>query len=135
MRRTTGSVLAALAVLVFAGVTFAGVQKATSLDGKSFEVQLVKDGSTGGTPDTLSFDDGMFDSSACHPYGFGKSTYTAKSSEDAISFQVHATSKDNKSEEIWNGVVRGEQIHGTVKMTDPKGTVTRYKFTGKMVTT
>lgn len=135
MKRTTSFALAALAFLVLGGLTVAVAPKATALDGKSFEVQLMKYGSYEGTPDTLSFANGTFDSSACHQYGFGKSMYTVDSSNDAlVSFHVHAVSKD-RSQEDWSGTVQGDRIHGTVTMTDSKGTMTRYKFKGKMVTT
>jgi hypothetical protein len=76
----------------------------------------------------------MFDSSACHAYGFGKSVYTAHSMGKAITFQVRATSKD-KSKETWNGTVEGNNIHGTVKMTDPQGKVKNYTFKGMKATT
>jgi len=120
----------AFAMIVAAGMSVVAADKAPSLDGKSFHVQLMKGDAKTGDPDTLSFAAGMFDSSACHQYGFGKSAYTSKNAGSKISFQVHAVGKD-ESKQVWNGTVDGNKIHGTMTQTDPKGTVTTFRFEGE----
>lgn len=134
MNKTSRLVVLAFALFLIAGMTIAAAEKKASLDGKSFEVQLMKSYATSGDSDTLSFADGMFDSSACHQHGFGRSAYTAKNTGSAVTFEVHAVAKDQQTKELWKGTVEGNSIHGTMKLTDPKGTVTHYEFQGEMKT-
>jgi hypothetical protein len=134
MSRTSRLVMTALAILAVVGMTVAGAAKAPSLDGRSFAVKLMKADAKTGDADTLRFSNGMFDSSACHVYGFGESTYTAKNVGKTITFEVHAVAKD-ASKQTWNGTVEGNRIYGTMKLTDPKGMVTHFKFKGEMRTT
>lgn len=130
MQRTSRLGVFAFALLVAAGMSVAAVEKAPSLDGKSFEVQLTKADAKKGDPDTLTFANGMFDSQACHTYGFGQSVYSVKNVGKAVTFEVRAIAKD-RTEQVWNGTVEGKKIHGTMKLTDPEGKVTRYHFKGE----
>jgi hypothetical protein len=132
MKRITVIALAISALVIAAGMTAAEARNRALLDGKSFEVVRVREGAKSGEPDTLSFADGMFDSTASHGYGFRRSAYTARSAADIFTFEVHATAKD-RSKELWRGTVEGSTIYGTVKLTTPDGAVTRYSFRGERV--
>lgn len=119
--------IVAFGLLFIAGVSARGAVEKKALDGKTFTVKLMKGDAKGGDTDTLTFKNGMFDSSACHQYGFGESGYTAKAEGAKVAFEVNATSKTN-DKQVWSGTVDGATIQGTMKMTDPKGIVTVFRF-------
>ncbi len=84
---------------------------AGALDGKSYEIKL----SVAGEQlhdDTLVFDGGKFESTACTGFGFPQWTdYTTSGDPSAIAFHVvtHHPSGDSID---WNGIVRSDSIEG-----------------------
>ena len=82
-----------------------------ALDGKSFEVTL---SIAGEQPqrDTLVFNRGKFQSTACTGFGFPRWTeYTASGDPSAIAFHVVTHHPSGDSIE-WNGIARGDSIEG-----------------------
>jgi len=130
MFRTSRLGMLGFALLVAAGMLMAATEKKASLDGKSFAVQLIRSGSKTGDSDTLSFVNGKFDSMVYHKYGFTQSEYKAKNEGKSTTFEVHAVATD-QSQEVWTGTVEGNEIRGTMRRTDPMGSVTYYQFRGE----
>src|SRR5579885_3154744 len=58
------------------------------LDGKVFEGTVGSKGEKEGKPETITFKDGKFNSSACAAYGFGDGAYTAKKRGKGIEFMA-----------------------------------------------
>ena len=82
-----------------------------ALDGKSYEVTLSVAGEQP-QKDTLVFNGGKFESTACTGFGFPQWTeYTASGDPSAIAFHVvtHHPSGDSID---WNGIVRSDSIEG-----------------------
>jgi hypothetical protein len=82
-----------------------------ALDGKAYAVTLSIAGEQP-QKDTLVFNGGKFESTACTGFGFPRWTeYTASGDPGAITFHVvtHHPSGDSID---WNGVVRGDSIEG-----------------------
>lgn len=80
------------------------------LDGKTFVATVDNE------KDTLTFADGMFHSSSCDEYGFGKGNYVARQTDNGIAFEAKTTSADN-GEMIWAGTIRGDTIKGNYHWT------------------
>lgn len=84
------------------------------LEGRKFDTQAGLIGKPAHIPsDILSFADGKFHSSDCDQYGYGKGTYKATSSGDAVTFEVE-TYSEQYGRNVWKGVVRGDMIEGTM---------------------
>jgi hypothetical protein len=84
---------------------------AGALDGKSYEVKLSIAGEQP-QKDTLVFNGGKFESTACTGFGFPRWTdYTTSGDPSAIAFHVvtHHPSGDSID---WNGIVRSDSIEG-----------------------
>jgi hypothetical protein len=82
-----------------------------ALDGKSYEVTLSLAGEQP-RKDTLVFNGGKFESTACTGFGFPQWTeYTTSGDPSAVAFHVvtHHPSGDSID---WNGIVRGDSIEG-----------------------
>jgi hypothetical protein len=79
---------------------------ADPLEGKIFVTLL------DGDNDLLSFQNGMFHSSSCDEWGFGKGAYTTEETGDAISFRATTTSAKDGSM-VWTGTVQGRSIKGS----------------------
>jgi len=123
------------AVLLFATLAWgrsnkAQPQRSGALDGTKWSVTITPL-AKGEKPvaDKLVFDRGMFDSTACHQYGFGKAAYTAKREKGATSFT--STTRNAKEEIIrWQGKVMGQKISGTMTWRAKQGAAKNYKFAG-----
>ena len=106
---------AALAAAVFTSLAFApaAFAQTAALDGKAFVADAGMKGKDADEKgDTLSFAGGMFHSSACDQYGYGKAAYKATQVGDAIQFEAETMSeKDGRL--TWKGTVRGSDIEGT----------------------
>jgi hypothetical protein len=89
------------------------VAQTASLDGRAF----VADAGEKGKPadekgDVVTFSGGMFHSSSCDQYGYGKGAYKASQAGDTIQWEAETTSeKDGRL--VWKGTVRGSEIEGT----------------------
>ena len=82
-----------------------------ALDGKSYEVTLSIAGEQP-QKDTLVFNGGKFESTACTGFGFPRWTeYTASGDPGAIAFHV-VTHHPSGGSIDWNGVVHRDSIEG-----------------------
>ena len=109
--------------------------KAGMLDGTKWSADLMspKKGAKP-MPDTLSFEKGMFDSIACHAYGFGNGRYMGKKGKaGAMSFSATTTS-EKSGRMNWRGAVKGDTVSGTLVWTPKKGKAETWKFSGKKTT-
>lgn len=64
----------------------------------------------------LSFEDGLFYSSACNEFGFDSAPYTLKRDGDALAFR--AVLRDQDGSEVWAGRIVGNDVEGTVTRAD-----------------
>jgi len=64
----------------------------------------------------LSFEDGIFYSSACNEFGFDAAPYTLKRDGDALAFR--AVLRDQDGSEVWAGRIIGSDVEGTVTGAD-----------------
>ena len=104
-------ILAVLCAVTFgaAGPSFAVTGL---LDGKVF---IADAGEKGKAPDekgdVITFQDGLFHSSACDQWGYGKGQYKAVVEGEVINFETETTSpKDGRL--VWKGTVKGDTIEG-----------------------
>jgi hypothetical protein len=105
-------------------------QQAGLLDGKTYQVELQgKDGED--ISDTLIFQRGTFDSTACRQYGFSAVPYQATRQDDG-SIKFQALAKSGEASNQWNGVVKGDSIEGTVSMKKPGGEACDCSFKGSV---
>ena len=82
------------------------------LDGRTFVGETGSKGKKADGPDTLTFANGLFRSSACDSYGFGEAPYVTSLVKDGVRFE--ATTKSTLHGKIvWSGVIRGDQLEGT----------------------
>jgi len=87
------------------------VVAADALDGKSYEVTLSMPGEQP-EKDTLVFNGGKFQSTACTGFGFPAWTeYTASGDPSAIAFHV-TTHHPSGGSIDWNGIVHRDSIEG-----------------------
>jgi len=106
--------------------------KAGMLDGTKWTVDLMspKKGAKP-MPDTLTFEKGMFESSACHAYGFGTGKYRGKMEKaSAMGFSA-ATTSEKSGKMDWKGTVKGDAVAGTMVWHPKKGKMETWKFSGK----
>lgn len=82
------------------------------LDGRTFEVQMGKKGSSEGQPNTLTFLSGTFLSAHCVNFDFPQSEYRATRGSNSIDFEVRARSYTEGYMD-WKGTVRGDRIEAT----------------------
>ena len=117
--------LGCLVILFFGLAVFpAHAEEPGLLDGMKFEGSLTEDGSEAAPfEDTLSFENGMFLSAACVPYGFGKAPYKATKEGDTIKWSAVVPSSETKGDKAeWSGTVVGDKLTG--RMTWMKGNET-----------
>ena len=113
------------ALLLGSAVDAAGNGK---LDGKTFQGAMVEDGTDKLVHDTLSFDKGMFHSSACDSFGFGKASYTIKPDG---SFEA-TTLSEKEGTMQWRGMVSGNLISGEVLWLKPGKEPVSYTIRGTL---
>ena len=99
------------------------------LDGRTFAVQLVKEGKPD-DPDNLIFDKGTFDSTACRKYGYVKTAYTIKKEGETTTFKASSTSEEY-GVNYWTGTIKGDAITGKMVWDNGKKKV-NYTYTGKL---
>jgi hypothetical protein len=104
---------------------------AASLDGRSYEVTLDIPDSTP-VKDTLRFDRGRFESTACTALGFPEwSDYSTRSESDGVVFHVLAKHPSGTTMN-WNGSVqRGGSVEGTADR-NMNGKTDRIRFKGSL---
>jgi hypothetical protein len=114
--------MGALLALFFVGAAWAGKGK---LDGKTFQITMVEpDKKT--YADTLTFKNGMFDSSECTKYGFKSAPYSG----DATAFTATAKSEKEGTAE-WSATVKGDQIEGKLVWTKAGQPTYTYTFSSQ----
>jgi len=91
------------------------MDSSVSLEGRVFEGVVLECGKTVGDPDTLTFANGRFRSSACDRYEYGDGPYTATRVPDGIRFTAE-THSPRYGALKWHGVVRGRRLDGTLTM-------------------
>jgi hypothetical protein len=93
-----------------------GAAGAGSLDGTSYEVTLAYPGEAA-MQDTLRFQGGRFESTACTAHGFPQwSDYSATPESGALAFAVLTRNPDGTTVD-WRGTVRGEVVDATATRT------------------
>ncbi len=111
MRKTRALAGAVLLVLC------AGYQPALAdtglLDGKVFVGEAGEKGKPADEKnDTITFANGLFHSSTCDQWGYGKAAYKTSGQGDAIAFESETVSpKDGKL--AWKGTLSGDKMEGT----------------------
>jgi hypothetical protein len=99
-----------------------------ALDGKSFLGKMSDPtDSTKIYNEGISFQHGMFHSTACDTFGFKAASYTTKKDKGVIEFSSTTTSnKDGHTSQMkWNGTVKGNELIAIAQMTvdgKPQGT-------------
>ncbi len=116
-----------LSVAVVARVTDEGMSG--PLDGKTFDITFVDQGTGEGTADTLIFVNGTFDSVEFRKYGFGKTPYEATREPEAEdwTFTAEAVSPE-EGMTTWVGTVRGVTIEGTMEWAKTAQDPVHYEF-------
>ena len=92
-----------------------GAASRDALDGRSFDGIVIECGKTSGDADRLIFKDGRFRSTACDQYGYGDGPYKATRSGETVVFEAE-TESPQYGKLLWNGVVRGPRLDGTMTM-------------------
>ena len=105
--------------------------KKSMLAGSKWQVDLTPPGKGAkAMPDTLTFEKGMFDSSACHAYGFGNGAYKAKKAKAGMDFTA-ATKSAKEGKMSWSGKTEGSKISGTMMWQKKKGRAQKFTFSGR----
>ena len=101
------------AVLLLAGPWAGPASAQTSLEGRRFDTQAGLVGKPAHVPsDILSFADGLFHSSDCDQYEYGKGKYTSSVEADgSIRFEAETVSP-TYGRNTWKGRVVGRSIEG-----------------------
>ncbi|MCB1045290.1 MAG: hypothetical protein KDC35_20280 [Acidobacteria bacterium] len=84
----------------------------SSLDGMKFVGSVVEHDKTEANEDTLVFENGMFQSMGCVPYGFAPAPYVAVKVGTDIGFSSSASSEHEGTIE-WKGTVHGNDLEAT----------------------
>jgi hypothetical protein len=112
---------------------FTGTKLSGPLDGMTFEGMVCPGEAKTGDKDRLVFSNGAFDSNACRPYGFTMAPYAANRGADGTHFSADAINCDGEKNH-WEGLVRGDDISGTLQHSNAAGKVTdKYRFEAKLV--
>ncbi len=101
-----------------------------SLDGKTFSGTVGQKGKTDGQADGFVFKDGKFESTLCTTFGYGQGVYKTEAKTDAIGFTAETASTTGGKKQ-WQGMVKGDQIAGTV-ISIENGKTTESWFKGKL---
>jgi hypothetical protein len=99
-------------------------------DGRVFSVELVGSDGKEPQPDTLVFDGGRFESTACREYGFVGATYTGSNTDGGARFETSPRSSTSGTT-AWTGTIRGDSIDGTMLWTETSGKVSEFRFQGR----
>ena len=86
-----------------------------TLEGRKFLGIVLERGKTAGDADTLTFEGGRFNSSACAQYGYGDGAYTTRIDGDALCFDAE-TESAKYGRLRWHGRVHGARLDGTLLM-------------------
>src|SRR5262245_3106202 len=105
------------------------------LDGTAWAVRVTPDEAAakkGDKPfdDVMMFQAGRVSMSACLKYGFKPSKYTTVKSDGGWNVTTEQTS-ESAGKTVWNAVIAGDTIKGTLVSTKKDGTVLNYTFEGK----
>lgn len=82
--------------------------------------------------DKLNFDNGMFTSGSCVPYGFRSSAYESKKVGDKVTWNsVQANDKGESM--MWNGTCMGKKMSGMYTWKGPNGKMQTCSWRAKMM--
>jgi hypothetical protein len=93
----------------------AQVEATMMLDGKSYQGLFIEKGKSSGDPDTLTFANGRFRSSACDQYGYGDAPYSAIADGETVHFNAE-TESPRYGKLVWKGVIKGKGLKGEILM-------------------
>jgi len=110
MNRPAWTVFLAIAFILLFVAAPMTVAAADALDGKAYVAMI------DGKEDVLSFADGMFHSSACDEWGFGKGAYTTMETDAGTAFEATTTS-DEHGTMAWSGTLMGDTLKGSYTWT------------------
>ena len=114
-----------------AAVVPPALANANGLDGRSFQGVFIERGKTSGDPDTLTFKDGRFRSSACDRYGYSDAAYKVTMVGDTARFETE-TQSAKYGKLRWSGSVRDGKLDATVMMVrDGKSPVENWVVAGE----
>ena len=84
-----------------------------ALDGRAFIADAGERGKAADEKgDVITFADGVFHSSLCDKWGYGKGDYKVTGSAEAINFEAETVSaKDGRLK--WKGTIKGDTIEGS----------------------
>ncbi|MCY7409650.1 MAG: hypothetical protein LH473_05200 [Chitinophagales bacterium] len=102
-----------------------------ALDGKSFAIELMKDGKLD-SKETLVFEKGMVDPLDCHQYGFTSTAYQAKNAAGMSTWAAYCKS-DKEGTMSWQGKVTGDRIEGTVVWSKDGQSRINYTYSGVLI--
>ena len=134
------SVIAVIACSIVNGAVFAAEHPsehpkakagADALDGKVFAGTLVKSGAQSGDKDQLSFKGGKFVSSACVPYGFHETAYTATEKDGVVTFTSNPLNADGETMS-WTGTIKQGVVEAAALYKSKSGETTTYAYKGKL---
>jgi uncharacterized protein YfiM (DUF2279 family) len=105
---------------------------APSLDGRSFAIALVEDGSGKDQgKDVLAFAAGLGEcQTAGRKYSYAKGMYTVTKAKDGLAFRFSMVSAEH-GELTFEGVVQGKAVQGTRTWSKPGKTAILHRFTGQ----
>lgn len=137
--RKKGITLFGLLMLASA-VTFAQApKKKLQLDGKTYVIQINKDGKDKKwSDDEIKFNMGKFKSGLFGDWGFTSATPYNCSTIDSTSankiyvFDCTTKPSDKKEIMVWNGTVTGDDIEGTCEVQKNEKTLKSFTFTGTL---
>jgi hypothetical protein len=111
-RRESAIWLVAVTCTAAAPRALAQAASKEGLDGRRFDTTAGMTGKPAHVPsDILSFEGGLFHSSDCDQYEYGKGRYSTRRDGDAIHFEAQ-TESASYGRNVWKGVVRGDTIEG-----------------------
>lgn len=111
---------------------FLSAASAPSLDGRTFAITLVEEGSGKDQgKDVLAFAGGQGECQAAgRKYGYTKGMCTVTKAKDGLAFRFAMTSPEH-GELVFEGVVQGKAVQGTRTWSKPGKTAIVHRFTGQ----
>jgi hypothetical protein len=132
----------ALTCLAFMLATLAIAQpkkKPTALDGKTYVIEIFKDGKDKKwNDDDIKFNQGKFKSAVFGDWGFTSAapynltTIDSTSEKKIYSFDCETKPTDKNEIMVWNGTITGDDIEGTCEVQKNGKTTKSFTFSGSL---
>lgn len=91
------------------------------LDGKRFVGEIGPMGESAVTDDLLVFEEGMFVSKECERRcGYTEGPYWIRYVQEGVRMTATLSCSKSDATLVWNGIVRGDEIEGTIKWTSER---------------